>query len=69
MVGVLSFSPWLYKFRQTKLPYLEGDAADGEVATVFQHVEVLRYEGSTVDQTVCSFSMVSSLWVLSSHVL
>lgn len=51
------------------MPYLEGDTANGEVATVLQHVEVLGYQGSAVDQAVGGFSMVASLGVLSGHVL
>lgn len=48
---------------------LKCDTSNWQVAAIFQHVEVFCHQCCTVDQTVGSFSMVSSLTVFSCHVL
>lgn len=53
----------------TLTPDLECDTADGQVAAVLQHVEVLCHKGGAVHQAVGSLSMVPSLRVFPCHVL
>lgn len=48
---------------------LKRDTTDWQVATILQHVEVFCHQRCAVDQTVGSFSVVSSLTVFSRHVL
>ena len=48
---------------------LEGDAANGEVAAVLQHVEVLGHQGGAVHQAVGRLGVVAPLRVLAGHVL
>lgn len=48
---------------------LKRNAANGQVATVLQHVEVLRHQGRAVDQAVGRLGVVASLAVFPRHVL
>ena len=55
--------------RKTHTPDLEGDTANGQVAAVLQHVEVLCHQGGAVHQAVGCLRVVPSLRVLPRHVL
>ena len=49
--------------------HLKFDTPDRQVWSVFQHVQVLGYEGSRVDQTLGRLCVVAMLSVLPCHVL